>query len=119
MQHMNFGKQRGISLFGVIFFGMIIVFVAMFAAKVVPAYIEYANLKKIVVDSARGKETPQDVRRTFDRFLDVNQIDVISGKDLEITKESNGLTASFKYTKSISMAEGIRLEIDFAASSKD
>ncbi len=119
MQHMNFGKQRGISLFGVMFFGAMIVFVGMFAIKVAPAYIEFSSLKKVVVDATRGKENPQDVRRAFDRYLEVNMIDVISGKDLDITKESSGLTAKFSYTKSIPMGDGIRLEIDFAASSKD
>ena len=114
-----FKKQRGISLFGVMFFGGVIVFLAIGAMKIVPAYIEHNSLKKIVIDATRGKDTPQLIRATFDKYLDINQIDVITSKDLQITKDNAGYTATFKYTKSIELSKGIRLEIDFAGSSKD
>ena len=112
-------QQRGISLLGVMFLGGVIVFVAIFAMKVVPAYIEYSSVKRSVVDSSRGKETPQAIRQTFDKFMDVNQISTVTGKDLEITKEGNNYITAFKYTKTIELGKGVRLEIDFAGSSKD
>ncbi|TAK92125.1 MAG: DUF4845 domain-containing protein [Burkholderiaceae bacterium] len=119
MQHPGFGRQRGISLIGVIFFGGIMVFLAIFAMKVVPAYIEFHSLKGVIVDATRGKETPQQVRSAFDRYMEINMIDVISGKDLDITKNEKGFAASFKYTKTIPFGDKVRLEIDFAASSND
>lgn len=111
--------QRGLTLLGLIFFGTVLVIISIFSLKVIPAYIQHNTVKKIVTDSARGKENPQEIRNSFAKYADVNHLDVISGKDLQITREGNELVVRYAYTKTIEMADGIRLQIDFSGSSKD
>lgn len=111
--------QRGLTLLGLIFFGTVLVIISIFGLKVIPAYIEHNTIHKIIVDSARGKQTPQEIRSAFSKFSDVNQMDVLAPKDLQITREGNDFVVRYAYTKNINMAEGIRLQIDFSGSSQD
>jgi len=113
--------QRGVTLMGMLLVSVGIVLVAIGGLKIAPAYIEYFKVKKaivaIAVSSAGGAVA--DVRRAFDLRAAVDDIDVIAGRDLEITKEGNDLVVSFAYPKRIPMFGNINVVIDFAASSNN
>ena len=112
-------NQRGITLMGLLIAGIIVVIVAIGGLKIAPAYIEYFKVKKAVSAIAQG--TPggsvADVRMAFDRRAAIDDIDVITGKDLEVTKEGNELVVSANYTKQIPLFSNISVVINFAASS--
>ncbi len=114
-------NQRGITLPGMAVICIIIVFVAIGGLKIAPAYIEYFTVKKAIVGVAQttGKGTVAEVRQGFDRRAQIDDIEVISGKDLEITKEGNDIVISFSYPKRISLFGNVSVVIDFAASSNN
>jgi uncharacterized protein DUF4845 len=112
-------SQRGVTLVGLLVAGIVVVFVAIGGLKIAPAYIEYYKVKKAVAGIAqanRGDSVP-NVRRAFDLRSAVDDIDVISGKDLDITKEGNDLVVSFSYSKRVALFGNISIVFDFAASS--
>jgi hypothetical protein len=112
-------KQYGVTLLGLVVACFIVVFVAIGGLKIAPAYIEYYNVKKAIVGVAQttSRGTVGDVRQAFNRRAAIDDIDVIAGKDLEVTKEGNDLVISFSYTKRIPLFSNISVVIDFAASS--
>ncbi|HYT84820.1 MAG TPA: DUF4845 domain-containing protein [Burkholderiales bacterium] len=114
-------NQRGITVLGMLGIGIIIVFVAIGGLKIAPAYIEYFTVKKAIVGVAQttGKGTVGEVRQAFDRRAQIDDIDVISGKDLEITKEGNDIVISFAYPKRIPLFGNVSVVIEFAASSNN
>jgi len=106
---------------GMLVVGIIIVFVAIGGLKIAPAYIEYFTVKKAIVGVAQttGKGTVAEVRQGFDRRAQIDDIEVISGKDLEITKEGNDIVISFAYPKRIQLFGNVSIVIEFAASSNN
>jgi len=113
--------QRGITLIGMLIAGIVIVIVAIGGLKIAPAYIEYFKVKKAIVGVAQMTSggTVGQVREAFERRATIDDIDVISAKDLDVTKEGNELVISFAYPKRISLFSNISLVIDFAASSNN
>ena len=114
-------NQRGVTLFGLVVTCIVIVFVTIGGLKIAPAYIEYFKIKKAITGVAQttGRGTVQEVRQAFDRRAVIDDIDVIAGRDLEITKEGNELVISFAYPKRISLFGNFNVVIDFAASSNN
>ena len=114
-------NQRGVTLFGMVVIGIVIVFVAIGGLKIAPAYIEYFTVKKAIVGVAQstGKGTVSEVRQGFDRRAQIDDIEVIAGKDLEITKEGNDIVISFAYPKRIPLFGNVSVVIEFAASSNN
>ena len=114
-------NQQGITLVGMLIAGIIIVFVAIGGLKIAPAYIEYYKVKKAIVGVAQttSRGTVAEVRAAFDRRAAIDDIDVIAGRDLEITKDGNEIVVSFAYPKRISMFGNVSVVIEFAASSNN
>ncbi len=98
-------KQQGVTLVGMVMACIVIVIVGIGGLKIAPAYIEYFKVKKAVV------------RTAFDRRAAVDDIDVITARDLEITKEGNDVVISFAYQRKIPLFSNISLLIDFAGRS--
>jgi Domain of unknown function (DUF4845) len=112
-------SQRGITLMGMIVACIVIVFVAIGVLKIAPAYIEFYKVKKSIVAVAAANQTENviNVRRAFDLRAGVEDIDVIAGRDLDVTKEGNELVISVAYSKRIPLFGNVNVVIDFAASS--
>jgi hypothetical protein len=98
-----------------------IIIVAIVGMKVVPAYIEYYTIKKAVTSMTQSGElrnaSVADVRKSFDRRTQIDEISAIGPQDLEITKEGGEVVISFAYEKRIQLSRTIALVIDFAGSS--
>jgi len=108
-------------MIGVLFVCIGLVLVAVGGMKVVPAYIEYMSVKKAVAGVVQGGEargTVAEIRRAFDKRAQVDDINVISGTDLEITKEGNDVVVAFAYPKKIPLFGNVSIYFDFAGSSK-
>ena len=59
------------------------------------------------------------VQKNFDRRAQVDDISVISARDLEVTKEGNNIVVSFKYDKKIPMFQNLSVLLEFSGSSND
>jgi hypothetical protein len=114
-------KQRGVSMTALLLILVVIIFGAIGGMKIAPAYTEYFSVKKAVTDIATSGEarsgTVADVRKAFDRRALVDDIKVIGGQDLDVTKEGGEVVVSFAYPKQVQLFSNISLLIEFSGSS--
>lgn len=111
--------QRGVTLSGLIVWGVVIALVAITGMRVVPDVIDYYKIKKIIASTAmnaNGKTVPE-IRAIFDKYADVDSIQTIKGTDLDISKEGNEVVVAFAYEKRIPLFHNVSLLIDFQGSS--
>jgi hypothetical protein len=79
--------------------------------------IELQNITK-AVNRAKDGSTVAEVRTTFDKAAQIDDIKSISGKDLEITKEGDKTVVAFAYTREIHMAGPAFLLLKYNGKSK-
>ncbi len=96
------GRQTGLSFFGVVILGAIVVFCFVVGAKVVPTVVEYQAIRK-AADRAAAGTTVAEVRSLFDRSAAVDDISSIKGTDLTVSKEGEKVVVSFAYNKEIEL----------------
>jgi hypothetical protein len=112
--------QRGITLFGLMFWAIIVGFVALIVMKVLPTLNEYFTIQKAVNKIAKeGGTTVPEIRAAFERTKDIEySIQSISSKDLNITKENDKVVISFAYDKEIELMKPVYLLIKYEGRSK-
>lgn len=112
--------QRGISLFGLLFWAIVIGFVGYIAVVVFPTVNEYFTIKRAVDKiAAEAPATVPEVRSAFERQRAIEySISSISGQDLDITKENDRLVISFAYEKEIPIAGPVYLLLKYEGSSR-
>lgn len=96
-------QQRGMTLFGLLFWAVVIGFLAYVAVRVLPTINEYATIKRAVEKIADAQPaTVAEARQAFDKQRDLEySITAISGKDLTVTKENDRVVLGFAYDKEI------------------
>ena len=117
---MRINQQRGFSLIGLLFWGVVVAFVAVEAARVFPTVLEYYTIQKIVDRIAvSNPATVPAVRAEFERATQVEySITSVSAQDLVITKNDDKLQISFAYDKQIDLAGPVFLLIKYAGKSR-
>lgn len=93
-------KQQGVSLIGMLFVGGMLVFLGVVGAQVIPTYVEYQTIGK-AVEKAKLSGSVAELRNSFDKAAQIDNIKSITGKDLEVTKEGGKMVISFAYSKEI------------------
>jgi hypothetical protein len=113
-------SQRGISLLGLMFWAILIGFVALVAIKTFPALNEYFTIQRSVSQIAHsGATTVPEIRAAFDRQRDIEySIKSITGKDLEVTKDNDRIVIAFKYDNEVALYGPVSLLIHFEGQSK-
>jgi hypothetical protein len=109
------GRQRGVTLFGLLFWAVIVGFLALIGMRVLPTLNEYFTIKRTVNKiAAEGLTTVPEIRGSFQRQMDVEYaITTIGPKDLSITKENEKIVISFAYDKEVEILKPVYLLIKF------
>jgi hypothetical protein len=111
--------QRGLSLIGLLIVSAVLVFVAIIGFKLLPSYIEYFTIKRVVSDLANGTEvrggTVHDVQKAFDRRAQIDNISSVRGSDLEVAKQGEGFEVHVAYTVQVPLFANVNACIDFDA----
>ncbi len=120
VEHRSAKQQRGITLFGLMFWAILIGAGALLTMKVLPTVNEYYTIQKAVSKVAtEGGGTVPEIRAAFERTKDIEySIQSISGKDLNISKENDKVVVSFAYDKEIALIEPVYLLIKYQGRSK-
>ena len=111
-------RQRGLSLIGLIFVGMIVVALLALGFRIVPAVIEYIAIER-AVQKIKNESTVRDIQAAFERHRTIDDITSITSKDLDITKEGDKVVVSYAYQKKIPILDNVSLVIDFAGTTRD
>jgi len=117
MKRSNIGcGQDGLSLVGFIFVIAIVAVLAVVAMKVIPTAIEYSAIKKAIVNAKSTGSSAREIQDSFERQRTTAYIESVNGKDLEITRTSDGFEVSVAYQKKIELVGPASLVIDYVAS---
>lgn len=112
--------QRGITLFGLLFWAALIGFSAYVLVRVLPTVNEYLTIQRAVDRIAAGQPaTVAEARVAFDRQRDIEySISAITGKDLLISKENDKVVIGFKYDKEVPIYGPVYVLIKYEGRSK-
>lgn len=114
-------QQRGLTMIGFLFVAVMLIIVAMLAMKLVPAYIEFFSVKKILAtmgqESDLRSKTNADIRNDFIKRANVGYVTVVKPEDLSIDRRGGTPVVSAEYQFRTKLAGNVSLVVDFSASS--
>lgn len=108
--------QRGITMMGVLFVGVVLAGAGVLTAQIVPTALEFQTILK-AVNKAKAGNTVPEVRMIFDKTASIDNISSITGKDLEITKENDKVVVSFAYEREIHLTGPAFLTLKYSGKS--
>ena len=113
-------KQLGLSLMGLLMVSVVIIAVLLIGMKLAPSYIEYFAIKKAVnAIASGGGASVAEIRKSFDKYAIIDDINSVKGSDLEISKEGGSMVIRAAYRREIPLVANIGIHIDFVAQSKE
>ena len=113
------GKQRGLSLIGLMITLAVLAFFVLIGFKLMPSYIEYWTVQRIISDIARSPElrggTIVSVQSAFDRRATIDNVSSIKGKDLEVSKTGDGWDIVASWASRVPLFGNVNACLDFEA----
>lgn len=86
--------QRGLTLTGLLFFSLLLVFVAYVTSRLLPAFLDYWAVKRAVAqmaaDPALLGQSEAAYRDAFQKRLRISDIKDVERRDLVLQKEKGG-----------------------------
>lgn len=118
--HPSAQRQQGFTLLGLLFWAIIVGFVALLGMRVLPSINEFFTIQRAVNKVAtEGGSTVPEIRAAFEKQKDIEySIQAISGKDLDITKENEQIVIRFAYDKEIELMAPVYLLIKYEGRSR-
>lgn len=114
-------KQQGISLSGLLGGAAIIMVVAIVGMRLIPAYMEFAAIKRVLVATAAdpGLQSAaiREYRLAFDKRATIEGIETVNGQDIAVSKQGNQVILSVSYQVEKPLFANLSLLIDFDAAS--
>jgi Domain of unknown function (DUF4845) len=113
-------SQRGITLFGLLFWAILIGFGAYLVIRIFPTVNEYMTIQKTVETIARAQPaTVAEARQAFDKQRDIEySITAIRGNDLTITKENDKVVIGYAYDRLIPVYGPVYILIKYEGRSR-
>ena len=109
-------KQSGISLWNLIITLAVLGFIGVMAAKLMPAYVEYFAVKKILSAMEQAgdlKGSVRDIRYSYEKRNAIEDVKSVRGDDLEITKEGGEAVVTANWSVRIPMVSNVNACLDF------
>jgi hypothetical protein len=113
-------RQLGISLVGLIFGSVVLIFVLLLGMKTLPPYLEYFTAKKFITQIAHEQRggSVLDIKKAWQLKTAIEDVPSVTDKDLEITKDGGEVVIAFAYRKEVPLFANVGVYFDFAANSK-
>ncbi|ATE62534.1 DUF4845 domain-containing protein [Thauera sinica] len=119
---MDIRRQAGLSLISVLIVGGLAVFAIVIGFRSVPAVNEFMAVERIIKGLAQDGDNGApaiELRRGFDRRREIDEIQSVSGADLDISKDGNRTVIEVDYERKVPLVANVSLLIEFHASSTD
>lgn len=111
-------RQRGMSFISLLLLGFVIVAAFAIGSQSVPIVLEHQSVEKAVNKAASESSNPIEARNAFDRAAQIDDINTITGKDLEVVKSGNGVSIRYEYERDIALFGPVYLVFRFQGQSK-
>ena len=113
-------RQRGLTMIGFLFVAVVLVMIAMLAMKLVPAYIEFFSVKKILAtmgqESDLKSKSNADIRDDFAKRASIGYVTVVKPEDIAIDRHGGVPVVTADYTYRTKLVGNVSLVVDFHAS---
>jgi hypothetical protein len=114
-------RQRGVSLSGLLIWSVILILAAIGGMKIIPAYIQYAEIKSILSTIVNDPEMQgaqsRSIRESFSKRAMMNNINIVTANDIDIAKDARGLSLSIAYQVKMPLIGNASLLLEFNPSS--
>ena len=114
-------QQRGISFGGFIFGAFLLVLFSITGLKLIPPYMQEAQIKNIFVTMAHDpdmqKATPREIQASFSRRASIDNITAIKAEDIEISSNGGTPVLSASYAVKVPIGGNVSLYLEFNPSS--
>ena len=110
-------KQGGVSLMGLIVTLSVLGFLGVMAAKLLPAYIDYLSVKKILASMEQAgdlKLSVREIRKSYETRNAIENVQAVKGDDLEIGKEAGETVVSANWSVKVPMVSNVSTCLDFS-----
>jgi Tfp pilus assembly major pilin PilA len=122
MQKTIKNKQTGMTFIGLVLVIAAVVFLATIGMKVVPAYIEFSGVKKVIQriasDGNFNSMGKKEIATAFDKAASAAYVTVIKGSDLIVEKGATGNVVRAEYQVTLPIVANASVLLDFSASSE-
>lgn len=109
--------QRGVTLISLMVFLLIVGFILYGAARVVPAYMDYWLVKRVMQQIAAQPDINDikdgEVRMRLNKDLRMNNITVVSQEDVEIERVPTGVHLSTEFSVKTPFIGAVHLYMEF------
>ena len=109
-------SERGVSLMGLIVVLAVGGFFALMAAKLLPAYLEFFAVKKMLASMEQTgdlKGSVRDIRASFDRRNAIEDVKSVRGDDLEVTKQGGETVVTATWSVKVPLVYNASACLDF------
>jgi Tfp pilus assembly protein PilE len=109
-------QERGVSLMGLIVTLAVLAFLGVMAAKLLPSYIEYFKVKKVLSAMEQGGDfngSARDIRNSYDRRNAIEDIKSVQGSDLEVSKAAGETSVTATWSVKVPMVSNASACLDF------
>ena len=110
-------QQRGISFGGFIFGAFLLVLFSITALRLIPAYIQNAQINSVFTaiahDPDMQKASPRDIQNSFQRRATIDAITAIKSEDIDITSNGGRLVLSASYSIKVPLVSNASILLEF------
>jgi hypothetical protein len=113
-------RQRGMTLFGLMFWAILIGFLGYVLVRALPTVNEYFTIQRAVDKiAASSPTTVAEVRQAFDKQKEIEYAIVsITSKDLDVTKVNDKVVIGFAYNKELPVMGPVYILLKYEGKSK-
>lgn len=115
------GRQRGLTMTGLLMGVALLGIVAFFVMKLFPDVTDYLavvkDVKATAQDPASREMSVSEIRVAYSKRAEIDNIRGIEPADLEITKENGDVVIAYAYSRKIPLFANASLVLDFEGSS--
>jgi uncharacterized protein (UPF0248 family) len=116
-------KQHGVTFGGFVFGAFLLVLGGIFALKLIPAYMEDAQIKNIFNaishDPDMQNASLRDIRVSFEKRASIEGVKSIKPEDIEISSDNGKLFLSTSYSVKVPLVGNASLVLEFKPTSAE
>jgi hypothetical protein len=95
------GRQRGMTVIGMLLLIIVLAFMALIAMKVIPMYVQYYTVKSTIESIRKEPQVTQmsvtDIHNAIQRRFDVGYVENVRARDLKIRQDRGGRVLDLVY----------------------
>jgi hypothetical protein len=109
--------QQGMTFLGLLCILVLVGIIGYAGIRLVPVYLNYMNIVRtldaVAADFKGDNPNPEAIRTSLERHWEVQTISAVDYKDVEITKDDNGVSMHVAYDDSEPYVANVSLAVHF------